>query len=91
MSRQADRIDKILTKFVADAFNKKVEFSEDYPDVFRTVLNIAGLNDAREPKQKELKITALSVIGTDNDHTIFGLGNDGKPYVWDDGSWVVHS
>lgn len=38
-----------------------------------------------------MKVIQITVIGTDEDHTIFGLGDDGKPYVWVDGDWMMHA
>jgi hypothetical protein len=41
--------------------------------------------------QTAVKIKQISVIGSDSDHTIFGIGDDNKPYVWDSGHWIVHA
>ena len=37
-----------------------------------------------------VKIKHISVIGSDDNHTIFGLGDDNQPYVWQDGRWIAH-
>lgn len=37
-----------------------------------------------------IEIKSIYVIGTDEDHTIFGLGVDNHVYVWQDGGWIEH-
>lgn len=93
MSKQINRIDEVLSKFLESEFDHKGKISKDYPDLFRTLLNITGLNEGSKVKPKKQKptITRLSVIGTDEDHTIFGLGSDGVPYLWSDGTWIAHT
>ena len=36
-----------------------------------------------------MKIINISVLGSNEDYTVFGLGADGKPYAWQHGSWVL--
>jgi hypothetical protein len=36
-----------------------------------------------------MKIVSISVLGSNEDYTVFGLGDDGKPYAWLNGTWVI--
>lgn len=92
MSRRIDRINKLLTQAVTEAAEsgRKGDFSEEFSATWNTLLKIAGLEEEAEV-EKKLKISTLTVIGTDTEHTIFGLGNDNKPYVYDNGQWIEHA
>jgi hypothetical protein len=36
-----------------------------------------------------MKIINISVLGSNEDYTVFGLGDDGRPYAWQHGKWVA--
>lgn len=66
------------------------QVSQDAPNSWKTLARIIG-EDMDTDSGSEPKIIQVDVIGSDEDHTIFGLGKDGKPYVWQDGVWIVHA
>lgn len=92
MGNQITRLDDVLTKATESTEAKEVgRFSERFPDAWRTILRVTGLYESDQVnKEAKMKITSLNVIGDDADHTIFGLGNDNAPYVWQDGRWIPH-
>jgi hypothetical protein len=88
--RRVSRVEKLLVSLVEEVTGSKYngDLSVDAPKTWGTIHRVIS-GDApmgvRAPKVKY-----MSVIGSDEDHTIFGLGGDDKPYVWQDGKWIEH-
>lgn len=84
MAKQSERLNDVISKATGS------DFAEQYPEAWNTVLRVTGLHADSQTAQSGPTIVALTVIGTDDDHTIFGLSKDSKPYVWHDGGWIIH-
>lgn len=93
-SRREERAEKMARGVVNEILLKaglgayKGNPSEDAPKEWTTLMKIIGTESTESSR---VSIKCLEVIGTDEDHTIFGLGSDNVPYVWQDGKWIPHA